>query len=108
MLPSAQPHCLDAVLTPTHRSPISRMLLRYRWQSCSTWGQKDRQWAGMASPKGEGTDTSTEPYFKENCGCCQLVKCRPTEPVRPKGYGHYSHWGVHLGGLCEGHGRTSN
>lgn len=21
---------------PTHRSPISRMLLRYRWQSCST------------------------------------------------------------------------
>lgn len=62
MLPAAQPHCLDAVLTPTHRSPISRMLLRYRWQSCSTWGQKDGQWAGMASPKGEGTDTRTEPY----------------------------------------------
>lgn len=24
---------------PTHRSPISRMLLRYLWQSCSTCGE---------------------------------------------------------------------
>lgn len=31
MLPSARPHCRDTVPTPTHKSPISRMLLRYRW-----------------------------------------------------------------------------
>lgn len=32
----------DTVPIPTHKSPISRMLLRYRWQSCSTCSQRRR------------------------------------------------------------------
>lgn len=28
----------------THRSPVSWMLLRYRWQSWRTWGQNRQGW----------------------------------------------------------------
>lgn len=40
------PTPLRPLPAPTHRSPISRMLLRYRWQSCSTCLE--------AGTKGEG------------------------------------------------------
>lgn len=33
----------------THRSPVSRILLRYLWQSWRTWGQK-QEGCGMVGP----------------------------------------------------------
>lgn len=44
--------------TPTHRSPTSRMLLRYRWQSCSTWGAgRSGEQAEDPEPCGRGPGT---------------------------------------------------
>lgn len=75
MPPSAQPHCLDAVLTPTHRSPISRMLLRYRWQSCSTWGRKEGErtgWTvgrhGQSQARGDRYKDRTVPFNRGTVG----------------------------------------
>lgn len=43
---------------PTHSSPISRMLLRYRWQSCRTCRQGDKGggWRSRAGRKAQHTD----------------------------------------------------
>ena len=131
-----RPPCL--LPAPTHKSPISRMLLRYRWQSCSTCpegetrredkgarafvgggggGEPSRhllpcmgcgQQAGQASLELRDTDAGTALILKDAALCLPGVFKRRQMQGPGPRTSGYSRWGARLEGPCGGRGRTSS
>lgn len=78
---------------PTHRSPISRMLLRWRWQSCSTCGTREEE----ASPARAGSPQRHPPHpmlagppragkdGPSKGHCSASLECRPVQAAADGG-----------------------